>query len=42
MNHAGQCLANVFSEHMSEIEVIRARNKLYNELLGIESATDAL
>ena len=24
MNHAGMCLPNVYSEHMSDIEVIRA------------------
>eukprot|EP00347_Sterkiella_histriomuscorum_P022409 403338596 len=42
MIHAGKCLPQVFSEHMSDLEVSRAKQKLFNELCMIESATDSL
>ena len=42
MNYCGVCLPTIYSHYMNDVEVYRARNKLYNELMGIESCTDAL
>jgi processing peptidase subunit beta len=42
MNYCGVCLPTIYGKHLNEVEVIRARNKLYHELMHIESATDVL
>lgn len=42
MNYCGVCLPTIYGHYLNEVEVIRARNKLYNELMHIESATDVL
>ena len=42
MNYCGVALPTIYSHYVNDVEVIRARNKLYNELMSIESATDVM
>lgn len=42
MIHAGQCLHQIYGNHLTDLEVQRSKQKLFNELCMIESATDAL
>ena len=42
MNYCGVCMPTIYSDYLNDVEVIRARNHLYNELMSIESATDVL
>ncbi len=42
MNYAGVGMPTLYSNYLTDVEVYRARNKLYNELMELESATDAL
>lgn len=42
MNYCGEALAEHYSREVSETELMRAKQKLYMELLGIESSTDSL
>ena len=42
MNFCGVHAPTVYADYLNEVEVIRARNHLYNELMAIESATDVL
>ena len=42
MNYCGVCLPTIYGHYLNDVEVFRARNKLYNELMAIESATDVL
>ena len=42
MNYCGVALPTIYSHYLNDVEVVRARNKLYNELMAIESCTDVL
>lgn len=42
MNYCGVGLPTIYAHYLNDVEVIRARNKLYNELMGIQSCTDVL
>ena len=42
MNYCGVCLPTIYSHYLNDVEVYRGRNKLYNELMSIESATDVM
>ena len=42
MNYCGVGLPTIQAHFLNEVEVIRARNKLYNELMSISSCTDTL
>lgn len=42
MNYCGVALPTVYSHYMNDVEIIRARNSLYNELMSIQSATDVM
>ena len=42
MNYCGVALPTLYSDYVTEAEVVRARNHLYSELMGIESCTDVL
>ncbi len=42
MNYCGVGLPTIQAHFLNDVEVIRARNKLYNELMGIQSCTDLL
>lgn len=35
MNYCGVCLPTIYSHFMNDVEVVRARNTLYNELLDL-------
>lgn len=40
--HVGEALSEVYGEHFDDVEVIRAKSKLFMELLSIDTTTDAL
>lgn len=42
MNYCGVCLPTIYGHYLNDVEVFRGKNKLYNELMAIESATDVL
>lgn len=42
MNYCGVCLPTIYSHYLNDVEVIRGRNKLYNELLSLQSTTEIL
>jgi hypothetical protein len=42
MNYCGVALPTIYSHFINDVEVVRARNALYNELLSIQSATDIM
>jgi len=42
MNYCGMALPTIYGHYMNEVEIYRARNKLYNELMQIETCTDVL
>lgn len=42
MNYCGVALPTIYGHIMNDVEVIRARNALYNELMGIQSASDVM
>ena len=42
MNYCGVAVPTFYSEHIGEHEVVRARNVLWNELMSIQSASDAM
>jgi len=42
MNYCGVGLPTIQAHFLNDVEVIRSRNKLYTELMGIQSATDTL
>lgn len=37
MNYLGVCLPTIYSHHLNDVEVVRARNNLFNKLLTTES-----
>ena len=42
MNYCGVSAPTIYGHYMNDVEVIRARNTLYNELLDIQSASDIM
>jgi hypothetical protein len=42
MNYCGVGLPTIYAHFLNDVEVVRGRNKLYNELMGIQSCTDIL
>lgn len=42
MNYCGVSLPTIYGNFISEVEVVRARNALYNELLTIQSSSDIM
>ena len=42
MNYCGVALPTIYSHHMNDVEVVRGRNKLYNELMAIQSASELM
>jgi hypothetical protein len=42
MNYCGVGLPTIYGHIMNDVEVVRARNALYNELLDIQSASDIM
>jgi len=38
----GEVLSEVYGEHFEDVEVIRAKSKLFMELLSIDTTTDSL
>jgi hypothetical protein len=42
MLHIGTSIGSILSEYLTDFEVTRAKYKLYNELLSIESASDTM
>lgn len=42
MNYCGVCLPTVYSHFMNDVEVVRARNTLYNELLDLQASSDIM
>jgi hypothetical protein len=42
MNYCGVGLPTIQAHFLNEVEVIRARNKLYIELMSMQGATDTL
>jgi mitochondrial-processing peptidase subunit beta len=42
MNYCGVALPTIYSHYMNDVEVVRARNTLYNELTSMQSATDIM
>ena len=37
MNYCGVCLPTIYSHYLNDVEVIRGRNDLYNELMNKQS-----
>lgn len=42
MSYVGAISGKIFSEYLDDIEVTRAKYKLYAELLSVESASDTM
>ena len=42
MNWLGVACPTFYSDYVSEVEVVRARNVLWNELMSIQSASDVM
>lgn len=42
MNYCGVALPTIYSHYLNDVEVIRGRNALYNELMSIQSASDVM
>lgn len=42
MNYCGVALPTIYSHYLNDVEIVRARNTLYNELMGIQSASDIM
>lgn len=42
MSYLGGVIGEVMSEYLTDAEVTRAKYKLYNELLGVQSASDIM
>ena len=40
MNYAGVCLPTIYSHYLNDVEVVRGRNKIYNELLNLNGAEE--
>ena len=42
MSYLGGIIGEVLAEYLTDVEVTRAKYKLYNELLQVESASDVM
>lgn len=42
MNYCGMALNTIYGHYMNDVEVYRARNKLYHELMQIQTVSDVL
>ena len=42
MSYTGAIIGQIFSEYLTDAEVTRAKNKLYHELLSVQSASDVM
>jgi len=42
MNYCGVCLPTIYSHYVNDVEVIRGKNRIFNELCSIESASEVL
>ena len=42
MSYIGGIIGEMMSEYLTDIEVSRAKNKLYSELLMVESVSDSM
>jgi hypothetical protein len=42
MSYIGGIIGEMMSEYLTDIEVSRAKNKLYNELLMVQSVSDSM
>ena len=42
MNYCGMALNTIYGHYMNEVEVFRARNKLFHELMQIQTVSDVL
>lgn len=42
MNWCGTAVPTFYADYINEVEVVRARNVLWNELMSIQSASDAM
>jgi hypothetical protein len=42
MNWAGVAVPTFYADYINEVEVVRARNVLWNELMSIQSASDVM
>ena len=42
MSYLGGVVGNIMAEYLTDLEVTRAKNKLYHELLSVQSASDAM
>ena len=40
MNYCGVCLPTIYSHYLNEVEVIRGRNNMYNQLMNQETVED--
>lgn len=41
MNYCGVCLPTIYSHYLNDVEVVRGRNHLYNELMNNSNSTCA-
>jgi processing peptidase subunit beta len=41
MNYCGVCLPTTYAHFMNDVEVVRGRNAMYNQLMKIQSNTKA-
>lgn len=42
MNYCGVALPTIYSHYINDVEVVRGRNALYNELLTLQSSSDVM
>ena len=42
MSYIGAVTGKILSEYLDDVEVTRAKYKLYSELLSVESASDTM
>lgn len=42
MNYCGVCLPTIYSHFINDVEVVRGRNTLYNELLTLQSSSELM
>ncbi|CAI2366411.1 unnamed protein product [Moneuplotes crassus] len=42
MNYCGMAVNTIYGHYMNEVEVFRARNRLYHELMNIQTVSDVL
>ncbi len=42
MSYVGGIIGEIMSQYLTDLEVTRAKNKLYNELLSVYSISDCM